>query len=132
LGWEKTVPSTIFLDTQGKYRRQNSGAGTPRKDAGAPWTAVRRAGRAGKGGQPANTAEDSATIHGAVNGQVAGGMVPFRMELLEGNMPPTFGNGKICYIEMPATDIGRSAELPAGSSDGNVRQRGDGSTAFDE
>jgi len=26
-------------------------------------------------------------------------------------MPPTFGNGKICYIEIPATDIARSAEF---------------------
>ena len=26
-------------------------------------------------------------------------------------MPPTFDNGKICYIEIPATDIARSAEF---------------------
>ncbi len=26
-------------------------------------------------------------------------------------MPPTLANGKICYIEMPATDIARSAEF---------------------
>jgi uncharacterized protein len=26
-------------------------------------------------------------------------------------MPPTFGNGKICYIEIPATDIARSASF---------------------
>ena len=26
-------------------------------------------------------------------------------------MPPTYGNGKICYIEIPATDIARSAEF---------------------
>jgi len=26
-------------------------------------------------------------------------------------MPPTFANGKICYIEMPATDIARSADF---------------------
>ena len=24
-------------------------------------------------------------------------------------MPPTFGNGKICYVEIPATDIALSA-----------------------
>ena len=26
-------------------------------------------------------------------------------------MAPTFAHGKICYIEMPATDISRSAEF---------------------
>ncbi len=33
-------------------------------------------------------------------------------------MPPTIANGKICYIEMPATDIARSAEFYKGSSAG--------------
>jgi hypothetical protein len=26
-------------------------------------------------------------------------------------MPPTFANGKICYIEVPATDIARSSNF---------------------
>jgi hypothetical protein len=26
-------------------------------------------------------------------------------------VPPTFGNGKICYVEIPATDIARSADF---------------------
>ena len=26
-------------------------------------------------------------------------------------MPPKLANGKICYIEMPATDISRSADF---------------------
>jgi predicted enzyme related to lactoylglutathione lyase len=26
-------------------------------------------------------------------------------------MPPTLGNGKICYLEIPATDLARSAEF---------------------
>jgi predicted enzyme related to lactoylglutathione lyase len=26
-------------------------------------------------------------------------------------MTPTLGNGKICYVEMPASDIQRSAEF---------------------
>ena len=47
-------------------------------------------------------------------------------------MPPTFANGKICYIEMPATDIPRSAEFYKGVFGWNVRKRGDGSTAFDD
>ena len=47
-------------------------------------------------------------------------------------MQPTFANGKICYIEMPATDIGRSADFYKKVFGWNVRKRGDGSTAFDD
>ena len=41
-------------------------------------------------------------------------------------------NGKICYIELPATDIARSAEFYKKVFAWNVRKRGDGSTAFDD
>jgi predicted enzyme related to lactoylglutathione lyase len=47
-------------------------------------------------------------------------------------MPPTLANGKICYIEMPATDIARSAEFYKRVFGWNIRQRGDGHTAFDD
>jgi predicted enzyme related to lactoylglutathione lyase len=47
-------------------------------------------------------------------------------------MPPTFANGKICYIEMPATDIARSADFYARVFGWNIRSRGDGSVAFDD
>jgi uncharacterized protein len=47
-------------------------------------------------------------------------------------MAPTLANGKICYIEMPATDIARSAEFYKRVFGWNVRKRGDGSTAFDD
>lgn len=47
-------------------------------------------------------------------------------------MPPTFSNGKICYIEMPATDIARSAEFYKTVFGWNVRKRNDGSIAFDD
>ena len=47
-------------------------------------------------------------------------------------MPPTFRNGKICYIEMPAVDIRRSAEFYETVFGWRTRQRGDGSTAFDD
>ncbi len=46
-------------------------------------------------------------------------------------MPPTFGNGKICYIELPAADIARSAEFYSKVFGWDVRKRGDGTTAFD-
>src|SRR5205085_3151048 len=47
-------------------------------------------------------------------------------------MPPTYGNGKICYVEMPATDVRRSAEFYRRVFGWNVRTRGDGSVAFDD
>lgn len=47
-------------------------------------------------------------------------------------MPPTLANGKICYIEMPATDIARSADFYARVFKWNVRKRGDGHLAFDD
>lgn len=47
-------------------------------------------------------------------------------------MPPTLTNGKICYVEIPALDIGRSADFYAQVFGWNIRQRGDGQRAFDD
>jgi predicted enzyme related to lactoylglutathione lyase len=47
-------------------------------------------------------------------------------------MPPTLANGKICYLEIPTTDIARSAEFYNKVFGWNIRKRGDGSTAFDD
>jgi uncharacterized protein len=47
-------------------------------------------------------------------------------------MPPTFANGKICYIELPTEDIHRSANFYQKVFGWNVRKRGDGSIAFDD
>lgn len=47
-------------------------------------------------------------------------------------MPPTLGNGKICYVEMPATDIARSANFYQKVFGWKIRKRGDGATAFDD
>lgn len=47
-------------------------------------------------------------------------------------MPPTQMNGKICYIEMPAKDIERSAAFYQQVFGWNIRKRGDGATAFDD
>jgi predicted enzyme related to lactoylglutathione lyase len=41
-------------------------------------------------------------------------------------------NGKICYVEMPATDVRRSADFYRDVFGWNIRQRGDGHTAFDD
>lgn len=47
-------------------------------------------------------------------------------------MPPTLANGKICYIEIPALDILRSADFYAKVFGWRISKREDGSTAFDD
>lgn len=47
-------------------------------------------------------------------------------------MPPTPRNGKICYIELPATDVERSAGFYGAVFGWTIRKRGDGATAFDD
>jgi hypothetical protein len=47
-------------------------------------------------------------------------------------MGPTLGNGKICYIEIPAFDIARSAAFYAKVFGWQTRTRGDGHLAFDD
>jgi predicted enzyme related to lactoylglutathione lyase len=46
-------------------------------------------------------------------------------------MPPTYANGKICYIEIPATDIPQSVAFYQSVFGWEIRQRGNGST-FDD
>ena len=46
-------------------------------------------------------------------------------------MPPTLGNGKVCYIQIPAIDIARSADFYHSVFGWNIRQREHG-TAFDD
>jgi len=45
---------------------------------------------------------------------------------------PTLGNGKICYVEIPATDVARSSAFYQKVFGWNVRKRGDGKLAFDD
>ena len=47
-------------------------------------------------------------------------------------MPPTFGNGKICYIEIPALDIEQSAIFYEKVFGWSLRRRDDGSISFDD
>ena len=47
-------------------------------------------------------------------------------------MTPTLANGKICYVEIPAIDVRRSAEFYEKVFGWRIRQRGDGSIAFDD
>jgi predicted enzyme related to lactoylglutathione lyase len=45
---------------------------------------------------------------------------------------PANKTGKICYVEIPATDIGRSAEFYERAFGWKTRRRGDGAIAFDD
>ena len=36
-------------------------------------------------------------------------------------MPPALGNGKICYMEIPAMDVGRSAAFYQGAVRARIR-----------
>jgi len=47
-------------------------------------------------------------------------------------MPPTLKNGKICYLELPADDVQRSADFYQKVFGWTVRTRGDGKLAFDD
>jgi len=47
-------------------------------------------------------------------------------------MPPTYANGKICYIELPATDVERSADFYQRVFGWRIRKRDDGGTSFDD
>ena len=45
---------------------------------------------------------------------------------------PTLSNGKICYVEIPAIDVNISVRFYQEVFGWQVRQRGDGSIAFDD
>ena len=47
-------------------------------------------------------------------------------------MAPKSANGKICYLEIPTTDLARSVKFYQAAFGWSVRKRGDGSTAFDD
>ncbi len=47
-------------------------------------------------------------------------------------MPPTIGNGKICYLEIPASDISQSAAFYEQVFGWRTRKRSDGHLAFDD
>lgn len=47
-------------------------------------------------------------------------------------MSPTATHGKICYVELPTTDVNRSADFYAKVFGWKIRRRGDGATAFDD
>lgn len=51
---------------------------------------------------------------------------------MEEKKHPTLANGKVCYIEIPATDINQSVSFYKEVFGWNIRKRGDGAMAFDD
>ena len=51
---------------------------------------------------------------------------------MSNNAQPNYGNGKICYLELPSRDIDESSSFYQTVFDWKVRQRDDGSVAFDD
>ncbi len=51
---------------------------------------------------------------------------------MENNKHPTLANGKVCYIEIPAIDINRSASFYKQVFGWQIRKRSDGHIAFDD
>jgi uncharacterized protein len=47
-------------------------------------------------------------------------------------MPPTTRHGKVCYVEIPADDVSRSASFYEAVFGWKQRLRGDGRVAFDD
>jgi len=47
-------------------------------------------------------------------------------------MSPTLGNGKICYLEIPAADVDQSAAFYAAVVGWKTRRRSNGAVAFDD
>lgn len=47
-------------------------------------------------------------------------------------MSPHYGNGKICYVEIPTSDVARAAAFYERAFGWSIRRRPDGSTAFDD
>lgn len=51
---------------------------------------------------------------------------------MENNLQPSFANGKICYIEIPALDVVQSSKFYQIVFGWNIRQDNSGNTSFDD
>jgi len=51
---------------------------------------------------------------------------------MDDNQQPTMGNGKICYLEIPAIDVSISSAFYQEVFGWRIRRRGNGSIAFDD
>ncbi|MBV8389436.1 MAG: VOC family protein [Mucilaginibacter sp.] len=59
-------------------------------------------------------------------------LAEIRSDNMENETGPTLGNGKICYVEIPADDIAQSAAFYSEVFGWNIRKRRDGRLAFDD
>jgi predicted enzyme related to lactoylglutathione lyase len=48
------------------------------------------------------------------------------------NSRPTFGNGKICYLELPSKDVNESASFYATVFNWQIRRNNEGDVSFDD
>ncbi len=55
-----------------------------------------------------------------------------KLHIMSSESQPTFGNGKICYIELPSRDVTESASFYHNVFGWKIRTRDDGSVAFDD
>ena len=51
---------------------------------------------------------------------------------MENKKQPTFGNGKICYVELPSKNIKESSTFYNNVFGWNIRTRDDGTVSFDD
>jgi predicted enzyme related to lactoylglutathione lyase len=51
---------------------------------------------------------------------------------MQADKQPTFGNGKICYLEIPSRDANESAAFYQNVFDWNIRVRSNGEVSFDD
>jgi len=51
---------------------------------------------------------------------------------MENNKQPTFGNGKICYVELPSRNIKESSTFYNNVFGWNIRTNDDGTVSFDD
>jgi len=51
---------------------------------------------------------------------------------MENSKHPTLANGKVCYLDIPAIDVNRSASFYKAVFGWQIRRRGDGHLAFDD
>jgi hypothetical protein len=56
----------------------------------------------------------------------------FKSTIMNDIAHPTFGNGKICYLELPSRNINESAAFYSLVFNWTIRTRTDGSVAFDD
>ena len=55
-----------------------------------------------------------------------------QLHFMSDNSGPTFGNGKICYIELPSRNVDESSSFYHTVFGWQIRRRSDGSVAFDD